>query len=258
MRHRTIVALAITTALGTACGGGGSASPDPGGSAGAGLDGRTFLSTQVEGRAFVAGTLIRLSFQDGRVGADAGCNSIGGSYALDGDRLVVGDLITTEIGCDPLRMEQDRWVTDLLDGAAVALDGDTLRLTKGGIRVTFLDRRVADPDRPLLGTRWLLEGLVTGGAVASVQAGVVAALTFAGDRVDVEAGCNRGGGSVRISDRRIEFGPIGLTKMACAAGIMAVEQAVTAALRGTVGYIIEADVLTLDSGGTGLILRAAP
>jgi heat shock protein HslJ len=38
---------------------------------------------------------------------------------------------------------------------------------------------------------------------------------------------------------------------------MAVERAVTSVLQGTVDYAIEADVLTLDAGGTGLTYRAA-
>ena len=46
--------------------------------------------------------------------------------------------------------------------------------------------------------------------------------------------------------------------MACAPPRMAVEQAVAAVLSGTVGYAIEAGTLTLDAGGVGLMLRAAP
>ena len=39
---------------------------------------------------------------------------------------------------------------------------------------------------------------------------------------------------------------------------MAVETAVTRTLSGTVGYTIDADVLTIDNGPSGLTLRAAP
>ena len=69
-----------------ACGGGSSASPQPstsspsGASGQGGLEGRTFLSTSIEGRALVAGSRVRISFQENRVGASAGCNSMSGSY----------------------------------------------------------------------------------------------------------------------------------------------------------------------------------
>jgi heat shock protein HslJ len=265
MRRRTAITIALASVLllGACTTGGGSGSPGPdgsapGGQAPQGLDGRTFLSTAIVGRVLAAGSRVRLSFADGRVSAGAGCNSMGGSYAIVGGRLVVRDLATTEMGCDPQLMDQDRWVADLLDGAAITLDGDTLTLTDGGTRLTLLDREVADPDRPLLGTRWILDGLISGSAVSSVPLGVTAALTFSDGRVDVEAGCNSGGGTVEVGETTLAFGGIGLTRMACGPDAMATEQAVMAVLSGTVGYTIEAGTLTLDAGGRGLILSAAP
>lgn len=233
-----------------------SAAP-PGASGRQGLEGRTFLSTSIEGRLLVPGSQVRLSFQAGRVGAGAGCNSMGGRYAIDGDMLVAGQLATTEMACDRLLMEQDEWLVSLLGGANITLEGDTLRLAARGVRLTLLDREVADPDRPLTGTRWVVDGLVSAGAVSSVPVGVVATLTFGPDRVDVEAGCNRGGGPVSIADAALGFGPIALTKMACSADAMAVERAVTAVLEGQVAYAIEGPTLTLDARGVGLMLRAA-
>jgi adhesin HecA-like repeat protein len=91
-----------------------------------------------------------------------------------------------------------------------------------------------------------------------VPIGVTATLTFSDGRVDVEAGCNGGGGAVQVTDTTLVFGPIGLTKMACAPDAMAVEGTVTAVLSGAAGYTIEAGTLTLDAGGAGLMLRAAP
>ncbi len=255
MQRRSLVTLALAAALLLGACGGGSAAPGP---TGRGLDGRTFLSTLIEGHALVAGSTIRLTFQGGRLSANAGCNSMSGTYRISADRLVVEQLATTQMGCDAPLMDQDRWVADLLDGSTITLDGNTLTLTKLAVRLTLLDREVADPDRPLIGTRWIVDGLIGGGAVSSVPINVVAALTFADGRVDVEAGCNQGGGSVTITDATIEFGPIGLTKRGCEPGAMTVEQAVTATLSGTARYTIEAGNLTIDAGGVGLMLRAAP
>ena len=256
MHNRLLLPLTLGTAfLLGACAGGGSATPGP---TGRELDGRTFLSTGLEGRSLVAGSTVRLGFESGQLSGSAGCNSMGGPYRIDGDRLIAGQLATTEMACDPALMEQDRWLSDLLGGATIALDGDTLTLTGVATRLTLVDREAADPDRSLLGTRWVVDGIVSGGAVSSVVAGVTAALTFSDGRVDVEAGCNTGGGAVQVTDSMLDFGPISLTKMACAPGTMAVEGAVTAVLSGTAGYTIEAGILTLDTGGSGLILRAAP
>jgi heat shock protein HslJ len=61
---------------------------------------------------------------------------------------------------------------------------------------------------------------------------------------------------VVISDATMAFEPIVLTKRGCAADLMALEQAVTAALTGTATYEIDADSLTITAGGHGLRLVA--
>ena len=85
---------------------------------------------------------------------------MGGAYVINGERLAVEQMMTTEMACEPALMEQDQWLAALLDGAIVALAGDTLTLAKDGDRLSLLDREVADPDRPLIGTRWIVDGLV--------------------------------------------------------------------------------------------------
>ena len=139
----------------------------------AGLDGRTFLSTAVTdgggARDLVPGTRIRLSFDDGRIGVQAGCNTMGASYRLDGGRLRITDAATTEMGCDPARQAQDDWVFAFLGaGPTVALAGDELTLTAGSTAIRFLDREVAEPDLPLVGTTWTVVSLIGGDAVSSV------------------------------------------------------------------------------------------
>lgn len=242
--------------------GGGPTPGSPGdssdGSGRQGLEGRTFLATAAVGRSLVPGSIVRLSFAAGQLGASGGCNSIGGAYTIDGDRLIAGQMAMTEMACEPALMAQDAWLAGLLDGATIALAGDTLTLAKDGARLSLLDREVADPDRPLVGTRWIVDGLVSADAVSSVPVGVTAALTFSEGRVEVEAGCNRGGGAVTVTDTTLAFGLIGLTKMACEGGAMEVERAVSAVLTGEVGYEIEAETLTLDAGPFGLMLRAVP
>jgi heat shock protein HslJ len=222
------------------------------------LDGQTYLSTAIAGADLVPGTRIRLSFQDGTLGASAGCNSMGGAYRLEGDRLVVGPMSMTEMGCEEPLMQQDAWLAAFLGGATVSLDADTLLLANGAVSVTFLDAEVATPDLPIEGTRWVLDGIVMGDAVSSVPVGVTAAIRITGGRIDVESGCNSGGGAVEVTADTIRFGPIALTKRACEAGPAAVEQAVMAVLSAPVGYVIDADLLRLDAGASGLIFRASP
>ncbi len=222
------------------------------------LDGRTFLSIAIDGRVLVPRSRVRLAFAGGHLGASAGCNSMGAPYVVDGGTLEIGMVSMTEMGCDPLLMAQDAWLARFLDRASISLADDVLTLAKDRVTMELLDREVADPDRPLIGTRWMVDGLVAGDTVSSVPEGVVASILIAEDRVIVSAGCNSGAASVEITETTLAFRPLVLTKRACQPKTMAIELAVTAALTGTVAYAIEADVLALDAGGTGLLLRAAP
>ena len=265
MQTRTLLSLAMISALlvGACTSRAGASAPTvgadpPSTTAAAGLDDRTFLATEAFGRVLVPDSQVRLSFRDGQIGASGGCNSIGGPYTVEGDRLVVRQLAMTEMACGAVLMDQDAWLASLLDGAAIRLEGDTLTLAKPAAGLTLVDREVVDPDRPLAGTRWVVDGLVEGDAVSSVPAGVVAALTFSPGRVDVEAGCNRGGGAVSVTGATLTLGPIALTKMACEGDAMEVERLVSEVLSGDVRYTIEAGTLTLDAGATGLTLHAAP
>lgn len=230
-------------------------SPSP---SSASLDGRTFLSTDLEGATLVPGTRIRLAFADGSLNANGGCNTMGGAYSIDGDRLRASQMSMTEMGCDEPRMQQDQWLGGLLGDVAFTLDGDTLTLTDGTIHLTLVDKEVATPDQPLEGTEWILDGIVSGDAVSSVPVGVTASIRITSGRVELKPGCNSGGGTVEVTADTLTFGPIALTKMACEPGPMSVETAVVAVLSGPVDYTIDADVLTLDAGDAGLIFRAAP
>ena len=235
----------------SASGGAASRSPAPGS-----LDGRTFLSTRVQGHDLVPGSTVRMTFQGGRLGISAGCNQMSGGYTIVDGRLTTGQMAMTEMACAEPLMTQDTWVAGFVGGAALTLVGDTLTLKNGDVTMTLTDRAVADPDRPLEGTRWVVDGIVTGDAVSSVPMGVIAAVTISSGQMRVEAGCNTGSATVAVTATTMTIGPLGLTKKVCAADAMAVERAVSAVLTGTVGYAIEADVLTLTTTGAGLTLRA--
>ena len=134
-----------------------------------------------------------------------------------------------------------------------------LTLTAPGAVVTLEDREVANPDLPLEGTTWNVEGLITGDAVSSLPAGGrVPSLVMEDGSITLDTGCNRGTGGYELGDGEITFGPIATTRAACKDPLAAqAEQVVLATLTGTATYEIEADVLTIRSGTNGLVLRGA-
>ena len=226
------------------------------------LEGHEFLSTTVEGHDLVEGTEIHIGFTDGSLGADAGCNSMGGDYTLDGDILDVGPMFATEMGCEQALMDQDTWLAEFLTSSPTAsFDSDVLVLERDGTIITMLDRESADPDRPIEDTRWVVDGLVANESVSTVPGGAIASITITDGIAAVETGCNAGSASVEVTETTLTFSPMAVTLMACPPAETALQDAVLAVLDGEVSYEIEADHLSLrrstPDGEIGLNLQSA-
>jgi heat shock protein HslJ len=227
------------------------------------LDGRTFLSTGVTLNGapipLLANTRIRIEFVDGRLVASAGCNTLGGQYRVQDGLLHVTDLATTEMGCDPARHAQDEWFGKVLGGKpAVRLSGNDLTLEQAGTVITMLDREVANPDLPLVGTMWTVDSIFAGDTVSTPPGDGIATLLFGPDgRVQVNTGCNTGGGPYTVDSARgtISFGPIGITKRACVDETNELEAAVLMAIDGSATFSISGSALTLMDGSFGLQLQ---
>jgi len=228
---------------------------------GASLDGRAFLSTAVttNGQPFdlVAGTRIRIGFSDGRLSASGGCNTIAGTYRIADGQLLVGDLSTTEIGCDPDRHAQDEWLAAFLGSRpTLTLAAGDLQLAAPGASITLLDREVADPDLALVGPTWTVVSVISGDAVSSVMEGVVATIAFGADgQVGFNTACNAGGGRFSATADALRFSDLVMTEMACDGPAGELEAAVLRVLQAeTVGYRIDAGSLELMAGASGLQL----
>ncbi|MGW0226814.1 META domain-containing protein [Actinopolymorpha singaporensis] len=234
--------------------------------------GHTYLSTGVteagRPRPLAAGTRVRLEFTgDGRILADAGCSSMGGEASLgDGRVRVVGGLSRTDIGCDQPRYAQDDWLTAFLSAEpSWRVSGHRLVLTADRphprTRIVLLDREAADPDRPLLGTRWDVTTLVDGDTAsdtASASAGPTSAhLVFSEDEVVGWTGCNGMGGQVTHTGTRLSFGQVISELRRCRGEPARVERHILGVLDGEVTYHVDGDRLTIDGpDGRGLVLTA--
>ncbi len=163
--------------------------------------GHSYLSTAVAGHKLADGTRITLTFdaKDGLT-VNAGCNTIGGKYRLDGTSLVTDQLSMTEMGCDAPREAQDRWVSQLLSARpTLTLNGTTLRLAAGSTAVTLVDRTIAEPDKPLVGPTWIVDTILEADVASSVPAGTTATVRFpTPTSIEVFDGCNHSTGTVVI------------------------------------------------------------
>ena len=163
------------------------------------LSGRTFVSQSVVGRTLLPNTEIRLRFErGGRYTATAGCNTLTGLYRFDGEVLVVSTVSSTNIGCDAPHQEQDAWLAAFLVARpTIDLADPRFTLTTGFETVAMLDREIASPDRPLIGTQWNGGGIDTGGGLIVSTNSAVVSVGFGQDgQFQAYSGCQRASGSV--------------------------------------------------------------
>jgi len=230
--------------------------------------GREFVSVNVTGDPIPGGGPMTLGFADGQISAFAGCNRGSGAVDLTGGRLRTGDLAMTMMGCPPPRDAADGWLSRFLSAEpSWTLTGDDLTLSTDAGTVTLRDRKVVNPDRPLVGTAWRVDTLVTADAVTTSAAldSSRPMLTLSADgTASGFTGCNQFNGRAEISEDSegsqpgtVDFGPLATTRRACEGDLDEIEKAVLRVLDGRVEYSIDADRLTLTGADrNGLVLRA--
>lgn len=257
VRTTLTVLLALAAATATACG---SSGDEPSADTATPM-GHTYVSTRVEGTPIPGGGPMTLTFADGRLTADSGCNKAGSTVDLTDHVLRVGTMTSTLMGCPGDRGQADGWQDTFLKSAPTwKLDGDQLTLTGAGSTVHLLDRKVATPDEPLTGTAWTVQSLLTPSAqISSATIDQIRPnLTIdAMGNLTGFAGCNRMTGTAAVGPGENVSFAVATTRMMCAPEVMEIENDILKALDGRTNATIDADTLTLrNPNGYGLVLRA--
>jgi heat shock protein HslJ len=92
------------------------------------------LTTLIDGDAassIINGTEPTLVVDDlaGRIGGSAGCNQFGGPATFQDGTVEIGDLVSTQMACDPAVMDQETFIYEVLGAAATwEIEGTTLRI----------------------------------------------------------------------------------------------------------------------------------
>lgn len=222
------------------------------------LRGRTFLLQSSEGFQALPGTTVRLGFSDDDASFNAGCNSYSGPYQLKNGVLSVARFGSTEIGCDAPLHQQDDWIATFIEGGPrLTLRGNDLTLDGAGAKLVFLDRIVADPDRPLVGTPWTVDTYFSGGAASTFLVSKEPRFTLGIDgRVQIETACNTGTGAFVNAGAKLTLKNVAYTSNPCAGNERQADQQLQAVLAdGELSVKIVADRLTLMRGELGVGAR---
>jgi heat shock protein HslJ len=223
------------------------------------LEGRTFTSTAVSGHELASQDPIRLAFEEGRLSASAGCNTMFGPYALEGDELAwTAEPATTLMACGDVLEQQDRWLAELLTaGVTAASEGRRLTLTSGDVTIELAD--TSSPDlASLLGRTWTAVATISGDATASLPAEVTSPRLGVrpSGQARLSTGCNTGRTVVRVEGDTLTFGPTTTTRVACRPPARAVERTVLRVLDGTADQVtFEGSVLVVVRGEDGLVFE---
>jgi heat shock protein HslJ len=229
------------------------------------LDGRVFVSQSVTedgtARALVDGSQLRLRFEGDEVNGAAGCNSIGGSYSIEGGTFAMTDGGQTLIGCDQALVDQESWYFAFLTSSpSIVIDGDSLVLDGDGTRIEYLDEEVATPDAELVGVTWTVDTIISGGLAQHAEWPSPATLVFEADgTVAVNTGCNAGSGTYQTAATELSFADVAVTERGCDDPSGELERAVLGLIHGPqpVTWEVTVDRLSLRGADFGLDLEAS-
>lgn len=198
-----------------------------------------------------------LVFQDGKFIGDTHCNSVAGTYEINGDS------ITTQLGpstlraCEPDIASQEAGMQYGMSHAASFRIEDgklTLMDADGNVLLTFVEQPAPD----LTGSSWQLISFNNGNGMESNQATQNITVTFGEDgNVSGNAGCNNFSGSYTVDGDSLSVGPLAVTRKMCVEpeGVMETEQAFLNNLSNAASFTVMGDTLTLyDKDGAKLLI----
>jgi heat shock protein HslJ len=201
-----------------------------------------------------------------------GCNGGSGGASLEGDVLVVDDMMQTQMACadedGQILMDHDTFMVGFLTARpTVAIDGDQLTLTTDDATVTLeaissgsgaggSTTVAGDPDEPVSsepafwGSTWTITRLVDDGTeldVVDAQAsGTAPELDTTAEGTISFTGCNGGRGEANYGAGKLAVGPLASTKMACEdAALMTQDEFISSLLTAVPSVSVEGDTLIL-------------
>jgi heat shock protein HslJ len=94
------------------------------------LAGSEWRPTEIAGVEIAEDTEIFVSFEDGEVTGNGGCNQFFGSYKIEGGAIAFGPIASTKMLCpDPVQQNEDHLFEVLSQIAGFRRDGTELELT---------------------------------------------------------------------------------------------------------------------------------
>lgn len=205
------------------------------------------------------GTEVTLVFADGRFNGSGGCNAFSAEYTTAGDSLVVGEIASSLMACEPAIEDQEaRLFAALKQAASFTIDNGVLTIGYDDSNTLILTETTSEVEG-LAGTRWSFAAFSNGNDWQSVLDDTKVTLDFEGNRIAGSAGCNTLMGSYTIDGTGgLEFGELATTRRLCPPETMTQETQLLEALGNVESFFIGATGSLLLNHGENAALIFEP
>lgn len=254
MRLKTTSLIAVVAIILAACGTNEPLGPP------AGLDGSWQLTSGThQGTAIepIATHPVNMTFDGSEVTGTAACNRYGGTFDTTGSEISFSEMIRTEMACFPTEVMdlEDNYLTALLSVTGVSVT-DGLLVLSGDTTTLEFEELPPVPTADLLGTVWVLDGLVSGDSASSVGGDRATLELFSDGSLLGATGCRTVTGTYVESAGSIET-PTLSAEGECPDDLSSQDSHVISVLGGLFRAEVDGQRLTLtQSGGEGLTYRA--
>ncbi|TAH49734.1 MAG: META domain-containing protein [Chloroflexota bacterium] len=191
-------------------------------------------------------------FEDeGRVSVKADCNSGGGPYQIDGNKLTIGNMVTTLMLC-PEGSLGTEFMRDLQNSATFAFDGDNLVITMKDDGGTMTLAPSKQASAALTGVTWQWQGTAQASGDIAVKDPTRYTITFNQDgTANIKNDCNNILANYTLdgSNMKLELGPS--TLVACPPDSQ--DALFSKQLSTVTAYSIDGGMLLLDLADGGVM-----
>jgi len=203
--------------------------PRPGAVPGWPLEGTYWKAIELAGKPTPppdANREVHLQFQDGRVSGSDGCNQFTGTYQLNGERIMFGQMAGTLMACLNPSGTEDAFRKMLKNASRLTVAGDRLELLDAaGTRLAAFTAgpkpSASLPVTGFAGTSWqLVKFQSSDDTTLTPDDRAKYTIEFAaGGQLIARIDCNRGHGTWKTTGpSHIKFGPLALTRAQCPPG----------------------------------------
>ncbi len=220
------------------------------------IRGTSWTLIQINGQPVVENSLPTLSIEENAVGGNASCNSFGGDFSQDGEKVRIGPLFSTMMAClEPGYMEQETAYLQALEAST------GFRMESGELTLVNEEGEallVFKPYQPPLGEKtWILIAYAMPPGITTPLPNTQVTAQFTNGEVRGSTGCNQYSATYSQQDDKIRFESVIITKMFCAEpeGLMQQETDFIHAFSLATSYKMEGPILNFYNADGQTVLQ---